>query len=68
MSIVTTSNRGQIVIPKAIRNKLQIGPGKKLSTLTLHKLAGFDFQLIMLLFAMHRENAASLFELPHLHS
>ncbi len=31
MSIITTSNRGQIVIPKAIRNKLQIGPGKKLS-------------------------------------
>ena len=31
MSIGTTSNRGQIVIPKTIRNKLQIGPGKKLS-------------------------------------
>lgn len=31
MAIVTTSNRGQIVIPKAITNKLQIEPGKRLS-------------------------------------
>ena len=31
MSIIKTSNRGQIVIPKDIRNKLKIGPGKKLS-------------------------------------
>ncbi len=31
MGIVTTSRRGQIVIPKAIRDKLQIGPGKKLT-------------------------------------
>lgn len=30
MSVVTTSNRGQIVIPKEIRKKLQIAPGKKL--------------------------------------
>jgi AbrB family looped-hinge helix DNA binding protein len=30
MHIVTTSNRGQIVIPREIRKKLQISPGKKL--------------------------------------
>jgi len=30
MHIVTTSNRGQIVIPKEIRRQLQIVPGKKL--------------------------------------
>jgi AbrB family looped-hinge helix DNA binding protein len=31
MGIVTTSRRGQIVIPKAIRDTLHIGPGKKLT-------------------------------------
>jgi AbrB family looped-hinge helix DNA binding protein len=31
MPIVTTSSRGQIVIPKEIRKKLKIVPGKKLS-------------------------------------
>jgi len=31
MPIVTTSSRGQIVIPKEIRKQLQIVPGKKLS-------------------------------------
>jgi len=31
MSIVTTSRRGQIVIPKAIRDTLDIGLGKKLT-------------------------------------
>ncbi len=30
MNIVTTSSRGQIVIPKNIRNELKIGPGKRL--------------------------------------
>lgn len=30
MPIVTTSNRGQIVIPKDIRKRLNIFPGKKL--------------------------------------
>jgi AbrB family looped-hinge helix DNA binding protein len=30
MAIVTTSSRGQIVIPKEIRKQLQIVPGKKL--------------------------------------
>jgi AbrB family looped-hinge helix DNA binding protein len=30
MSIVTTSSRGQIVIPKDVRKKLQIGPGRRL--------------------------------------
>ncbi len=30
MAVVTTSSRGQIVIPKAIRERLQIVPGKKL--------------------------------------
>lgn len=30
MHIVTTSSRGQIVIPKNIRKELSIGPGKKL--------------------------------------
>lgn len=30
MSVVTTSKRGQIVIPKDIRKKLQIQPGKRL--------------------------------------
>jgi len=30
MMIVTASNRGQIVIPKDVRRKLQIGPGKRL--------------------------------------
>ncbi|MFO8050008.1 MAG: AbrB/MazE/SpoVT family DNA-binding domain-containing protein [Desulfosudaceae bacterium] len=30
MPIVTTSNRGQIVIPKEIRKRLNIIPGKKL--------------------------------------
>jgi len=30
MHIVTASNRGQIVIPKEIRKKLQIAPGKRL--------------------------------------
>jgi AbrB family looped-hinge helix DNA binding protein len=30
MNIVTSSSRGQIVIPKNIRNELRIGPGKKL--------------------------------------
>ncbi len=30
MSIVTTSSRGQIVIPKDVRKKLQIGSGKRL--------------------------------------
>ena len=31
MGIVTTSSRGQIVIPKAIRDTLHIGPGQKLT-------------------------------------
>lgn len=30
MPIVTSSDRGQIVIPKEIRKKLKIGPHKKL--------------------------------------
>ncbi len=30
MAIVTTSSRGQIVIPKDIRKQLDISPGKKL--------------------------------------
>jgi len=30
MNIVSTSSRGQVVIPKDIRNELRIGPGKKL--------------------------------------
>jgi len=30
MNIVSASSRGQIVIPKDIRNELRIGPGKKL--------------------------------------
>jgi AbrB family looped-hinge helix DNA binding protein len=30
MAVVTTSSRGQIVIPKEIRERLQIVPGKKL--------------------------------------
>ena len=29
MSVVTTSSRGQIVIPRDVRKKLQIGPGKR---------------------------------------
>jgi len=29
MSVVTTSSRGQIVIPRDVRKQLQIGPGKK---------------------------------------
>jgi len=31
MPIVTTSSRGQVVIPKEIRKQMQIVPGKKLS-------------------------------------
>ena len=30
MSVVTTSSRGQIVIPKDMRRQLHIGPGKKI--------------------------------------
>jgi len=30
MAVVTTSSRGQIVIPKEIRERLEIVPGKKL--------------------------------------
>lgn len=30
MTVVTTSSRGQIVIPREIRKKLKIVPGKKL--------------------------------------
>jgi len=30
MTVVTTSSRGQIVIPRDIRKRLQIVPGKKL--------------------------------------
>ena len=37
-------------------------------TLTLHKFSGFDFLLIMLLSAIHRENGASLFGPHHLRS
>ena len=29
MSVVTTSSRGQIVIPRDVRKHLHIGPGKK---------------------------------------
>ena len=29
MSVVTTSSRGQIVIPRDVRKQLRIGPGKK---------------------------------------
>ena len=29
MSVVTTSSRGQIVIPRDVRKQLHIGPGKK---------------------------------------
>ena len=29
MPVVTTSSRGQIVIPRDVRKQLQIGPGKK---------------------------------------
>jgi AbrB family looped-hinge helix DNA binding protein len=32
MAVVTTSSRGQIVIPKEIRKRLGILPGKKLLT------------------------------------
>jgi len=30
MAVVITSSRGQIVIPREIRKKLHIGPGKKI--------------------------------------
>jgi len=30
MPIVTASSRGQVVIPKEVRKKLNIGPGRKL--------------------------------------
>jgi AbrB family looped-hinge helix DNA binding protein len=30
MAVVTTSSRGQIVIPKEIRERLEIVPGRKL--------------------------------------
>ncbi len=30
MSVVTTSSRGQIVIPRDVRRQLNIGPGKKI--------------------------------------
>jgi len=30
MSVVTTSSRGQIVIPRDVRKQLKIGPGKKI--------------------------------------
>ncbi len=30
MPIVTASSRGQIVIPREVRNQLHIGPGKKI--------------------------------------
>ena len=30
MPVVTASSRGQIVIPKEVRKKLNIGPGKKI--------------------------------------
>ena len=31
MNVITTSNRGQIVIPREIRKQLGISPGKKLA-------------------------------------
>lgn len=44
MIVVTTSARGQIVIPKEIRKKLKIVPGKKL----LVKLEGDQIYLTLL--------------------
>lgn len=44
MPVVTASNRGQIVIPREIRKKLNIGPGKRIAV----KLEGDHVLLIPL--------------------
>ncbi len=44
MPIVRASSKGQIVIPKAIREKLGIGPGKRV----LFRLAGDHAEIVPL--------------------